>query len=336
MNVHVLKTMNYPSTKKQSSLAIVGAVFIVGTGVPAAAAFSPAPLFEESNRYTTTIAATGDPADVYFPVVSDSTTDTHKFPIAFVLQGALVDKSDYSNFAGQVARYGFVVVVPNHSRTVTNPMTGRTATGFLSEQQQVNDVLAHMAAENSNPSSPVAGIVDTNKLGLLGHSWGGAVGLAVIQDICVPLICSGSFKQPPELMAGIFYGTNFRDPPEVGAFPPVNNQGIPTALIAGGRDNIAELEEVQATYNQIQDPPKALITVEGANHYGITNEDNLKRDPTRPTVDQAVATETIARWSALFLRAHLLSDAAAFDYVYNTGDALDENVSVIRPTQPVP
>ena len=137
-------------------------------------------------------------------------------------------------------------------------------------------------------------------------------------------------------MAGIFYGTNFRDPPQVGSFPPVNNGGIPTALITGSQDGVALPAASETTYNQIQDPPKALILLEGANHYGITNLDNLQRDPIRPTLDQAVATETLARWSAIFLRAHLLDDGEAFDYVYNTGDATDENVTVISQTQPVP
>ncbi|WP_446403746.1 alpha/beta hydrolase family protein [Coleofasciculus sp. C1-SOL-03] len=328
--------MLYPSTKTQSSVALVGACFItLGTGIPAAAGtFNPAPLFEDIQTYSTTITTNGDAADVYFPALSEANGNTETFPIALMLEGALVDKSDYSNFASTVAQYGFVVVVPNHERTLVTPIG--SFTGFFPEQQQVNDVLTYMVEENSNSSSPIHGIVDTDTLGLLGHSFGGGVGLAVIQDICFPGICTGSFSQPPELMAGIFYGTNFRNPPEVGAFPPVDNGTIPTALIAGSRDGVAELFESEATYNQIQNPPKALITVDGANHYGITNEDNPIRDPNTPTIDQAIATETIARWSALFLRSHLLEDADAFNYVYNTGDALDENVTVISQTQPIP
>jgi hypothetical protein len=70
-------------------------------------------------------------------------------------------------------------------------------------------------------------------------------------------------------------------------------------------------------------------------HYGITNQDNLLRDPIMPTLDQAVATETIARWSALFLMAQVVDNQSAFDYVYYTGDALDGNVSVVSQAKPV-
>ena len=73
---------------------------------------TPQPLYSDIRRYTTTIA--GDSTDSYFPKLPKG--DTTKLPIALMLQGAFVDKSNYSNFASQVASYGFVVVVPNHER----------------------------------------------------------------------------------------------------------------------------------------------------------------------------------------------------------------------------
>ncbi|MDJ0697963.1 MAG: hypothetical protein QNJ49_05735 [Mastigocoleus sp. MO_167.B18] len=298
--------------------------------------FSPDPLYKTIGNYSTTIAVNGDPADIYYPIVPNIAKKTVEFPVALMLQGALVDKSDYSNYAAQVASYGFVVVVPNDERSVVNPATGEAFTGLFAQQQQVNDVLNQMVIEDNNPSSPIADIVDTDKLGLLGHSFGGSVGLGALQDdICLPGICSEDYVQPPELMAGIFYGTSFRDP-ITNEFLPVNNEDIPTGLIFGNRDSVIQPSSTEETYDEIINPPKALITVDGANHYGITNEDNLIREPSRPTLDQEIAVETIARWSGLFLRAHLLGDSGAFDYVYNTGDTLDPNVDVISQTQPFP
>lgn len=296
--------------------------------------FSPKPLYKKIGNYSTTIAVNGDTADIYYPVVPNFAKQTVEFPVALMLQGALVDKSDYSDYASSVASYGFVVVVPNDERTVTNPATGETFTGFFAQQQQVNDVLNQMVIEDTNPSSPIADIVDTDKLGLLGHSFGGSVGLGAIQeDICLPGICSGDYTQPPSLMAGIFYGTSFRNP-ITNEVLPLNNQDIPTGLILGSLDGVIQPSSTEDTYDEIINPPKALIKVEGANHYGITNEDNLTRELIRPTLDQDIAVETIARWSGLFLRAHLLSDIGAFNYIYNTGDSLDPNVEVISETQP--
>lgn len=299
-------------------------------GFPATAAiFAPGPSFETSARYTTLIPRTdggSDPASIYYPVVSGSGTVPDNLPIALLLQGALVDQSDYSNFAGIVAQYGFAVVVPNHFRTLVDPVAGPFP-GLFPEQQQVLDVLAFLKTENANATAPIAGQLDTSQLGLLGHSFGGAVGLAAVQNTCVPILCTGSYTRPPELKAGAFYGTSFFDPRFQNTIPPIDNQGVPVALIAGNRDGVTNLADVEATYEQIQALPKALITVLGANHYGITNTDNLIREPIRPTLEQTIATETIARWSALFLRANILSDEQAFNYVFSTGDAVDPNVT---------
>ena len=282
----------------------------------------------EVDSYTTLIAAE-DPVDIYFPILPNSTEDTFEFPLALMLQGAFVDKAEYSNYASEVASYGFIVVVPNNERTLFTPTGEPLLTGLLSEQEQVNDAFAQMLLEDTDSSSPVFEIVDTDKLGLLGHSFGGGAGLGAIQeDICLFEFCSGDYTRPPELMAGIFYGTSFRDSFTNEALP-VDNNDIPTGLIVGDLDGLIPPFLSEETYGQIVDPPKALITVEGANHYSITDEDNPLSDPNRSTLDQAIATETISRWSALFLRAHLLEDEAAFEYVYDIGDALDENVTVI-------
>ncbi|WP_225895353.1 chlorophyllase [Leptolyngbya sp. NIES-2104] len=272
-----------------------------------------------------------------------------QLPIALMLQGALVDKADYSSYAEEVASYGFVVVVPNNERTLTAPPGSPEPyiTGFLADQQQVTDVLAQMRIEDTDTNSPISGIVDTSKLGLLGHSFGGYAGLASIQDINDPAVSSGNYTRPSELKAGIFYGTNFQTPPSSRVFPPIDNQDIPVGLIAGTLDGVADLGEVASTYVKVQDPSKALITVEGANHYGITNQDS-DRDSVCPTLDQATANgATLAvsasqrgRWSGLFLRelrctgtcSHLLGDPGAFDYVYKTGGDLNPTVNVTSQT----
>ncbi len=298
---------------------------------------NPAPLFDSAVSYSTTIPRSDggvDIADIYYPVLSSTQTQPSSLPIALFLQGALVDKSDYSTFANTVARYGFAVVVPNHVRTAFSP-TG-AITGFLAEQQQVNDVLTYIQSQKSIPSSPVANLIDPSTLVLLGHSFGGAVGIAAIQGQCFAVLCTGNFTRPQELKAGVFYGTNFLIGQGSGGVLNIDNDDIPIALVQGNRDGVANPVNAQQTYAAIQNPPKALITIPGANHYGITNQDNLLREPVRPTIPQDVAVETIARWSALFLRGTALNDQDALDYVFNTGDALDDNVNVQSIGKPIP
>lgn len=320
--------MNSLFLKQQASALVFGAVTIALIELPAAT--TPKPIFKNTASYSTSIPRSEggkDAADIYYPVFPNTASqEDSSLPIALLLQGALVDKSDYSNFASTVAGYGFVVVVPNHRRTLTNQEG--SVTGLFAEQQQIDDVLAYMKAEDANSLSPVGDLLDPSTLVLLCHSFGGAVGLAAIQGNCFPALCTGQFKRPEELKGGVFYGTNF--------ISPLDNDSLPTALVQGSLDGVATPEEAKPTYAGIQDPPKALITVLGANHYGITNEDNPLRDTVRPTLAQDVATETIARSSALFLRGTVLNDKEALDYVFNTEDTLDKNVSVVYEAKSVP
>lgn len=296
------------------------------------------PQFKETGFYSTTISTNNDLADIYYPKPSDINSGNYSFPIVLLLQGALVDKSFYSDYASLVARYGFVVVVPNHLRP--SPFNPTSPPNLASETSQIAAVLSQMAIENTKPTSPIASVIDTQRLGLLGHSFGGAVGLSVIANKCLPelYLCQEPFTRPKELLAGAFFGANLRNP-IANEFVPIANDGIAVALIQGSIDGVALPERAQSTFDNIQTSPKALITVMGANHFGITNVNNpagANPDRNTATLNRAVGIETIARWSALFLRANMLKDRAAFDYIYSQGDALDPNVRVTTVPAPEP
>lgn len=293
------------------------------------APFNPAPVFADVEHISLTIAS--QPADIYLPQIRNSPSIA-PFPIALMLPGALVDRSHYSDFASLIARYGFIVVVPTHLRSF--PQFG--ISGQLSEASEINTVLTFMQAENSNPRSALLGKVDTQKIALLGHSHGGAVGLMAIANVCVFPFCIGNFKRPQQVVVGVFYGVNTYDP-TTQKFSAIPNSDIPVALLAGSRDSVSTPAETRQTYDLIQTPPKALMMIAGANHFGITNFNNppgAKPDPSQPTLKQAEGIAAIARWSGLFLRAHVLKDVGAWKYIYQTGDSLDATVSVT--SQPCP
>jgi dienelactone hydrolase len=313
---------------KALSVVTTFSLVVLNMNKTAAATFNPPPLFTDVTSYTTNLSTTNGAADIYFPNPSDLKTGNYSFPVALLLQGANVDKSNYSNYASTVARYGFVVVVPNNERELA-PL----GEGLFAETSQINTVLALLRSENSNPNSPVAGVVNTEELGLLGHSFGGSVGLSAIADVCLPRFCSTQTSLPSEVKAGAFYATGLARTPNVlpVEYIPINNS-IPVALLKGTLDGVIPPFVTDGTYDNIQNPPKALITLTGANHYGITNTNNpsgSSSDRNIPTISQDVATETLARWSGLFLRASILNDKDAFNYIYFTGDVADPNVTVV-------
>ncbi len=74
-------------------------------------ATTPAAAFADIASFTTIFGRNNDPADMYYPADADNTT---KLPMALLLQGGRCDKQYYSMFATEVAKYGFIVAVPNH------------------------------------------------------------------------------------------------------------------------------------------------------------------------------------------------------------------------------
>jgi predicted dienelactone hydrolase len=252
----------------------------------------------------------GDPADIYYPNVKRPAAQTLRFPIALFLQGLNVDKAHYSRYAQQVARYGFIVVIPNHRTSV------RGRDELFAQVGQVPDTLELARSLNTDRSSPLFDRIDPTKLVLLGHSHGGMMGLDAVRSACDVPFCIGEYSLPDELKAAVFFGTSLW---ENGEYLAIDNTSIPVALIAGDRDSLISIEETRQTYTQIVSPPRAFIALTGVNHYGLTDVDNPPGSPSEvnpPQVDQTASIDAIARWSGLFLRAHTWNDPRARSTVY--------------------
>lgn len=266
---------------------------------PLVAAEPTAIALEDAASFTATIPVSGDAVDVHHPPADAFA------PVVVLLQGANVDKAEYASFAREVARYGFIVLVPNHARSLGGP------SGLFTSEEVVTQALDFAVAEGKRAGSPLVGRVDGSRLGLLGHSFGGVVGLFSIQGTCAPPFCTpGAYTRPTALRAGAFWGTNLK---QGSALVPIDTSAASVALLQGSLDGKSPPAAGLETYDELA-APKAFITVRGANHYGINEHDNPSSatpDPTAPVIPQAESVMKAATMSGLFLRAHVRGDIGA-------------------------
>jgi dienelactone hydrolase len=302
-------------------------------------ATTPAPDFTAVDNFTAVVGRNNDPTDMYCPAGMDTTA---RLPMALLLQGGRCGKQYYSMFAREVAKYGFIVAVPNHYHKF---MLGTYETdGLFSEGTQMQDYIDYMKAQNDNSSSPFYHKVDTGKLMMLGHSYGAACIIDTIQNKCTYPFCpeNYAFERPEELKAVALCGINTlpRGKPGDNTTYPTYNDSIPLAFVNGSLDNNAIPEVTKTSYKLIEDPPKMLVFINGANHYASLNVNNPPdpgeglghgpgADPNVPVLSQEVSSEIAARWCALFLRAFGLGDEIARLYVEKTGICLDDQVEVM-------
>jgi len=259
---------------------------------------------------------TNDGTNVYYP-----TNVTGTLPVALLLQGGKVHRMHYSEYAAEVASYGFIVVTPNHKRLNFFDLDYYTSTS------QIGETLSWMGTENAAAASPLKGHIDTGSLVLLGHSFGGATGLSISESKCSIPFCTGlTFTLPSQVKAGSFYGTHNEF---LGSYANVDNK-IPVQLVQGQEDGVAEPAQAETTYAKIQRGPKQIVRLSGANHYGITNTQGpsgADAEVGPQSLTQSESIDEAARWAALWLKAQL-GDTAAATYVTSTGDAADPLVTV--------
>ena len=263
------------------------------------------PLYGASVLVTVELPGLGDIADIHRPDADGA------FPVALMLQGANVDKQYYSELGSLVARYGFVVVIPNHESS------GIAGSGLFMEQSVVVDALDAVEVLGNDGSSELFGRVDASVAGLLGHSYGGVVVVYALTGQCTFPFCTPPFTLPSAVKAGAFYGTNMRSPLG-GAIPQLNNGSLGVALLQGTLDSASTPTDGLETFEAFAGSPTAYVSVLGANHYGNCDVDDppgAAAENADPTLDQAAAVETAGRFSGLFLRAWVLGDADAAAYL---------------------
>jgi len=260
----------------------------------------------------------GSAADVYAPAVPRwlKRKLEDSFPVGVLLQGALVDKAFYSEYAQRIAESGYVVVVPNRERTVAPGFTA-----LFADVHAVTDALDAMIVEDSDPRSPFYRITDPATSVVIGHSFGGAVAIDVAAGVCMPPFCDttrGDFFRPAGLRAAVIYGGSQVDcdpdpPTSVDDCAPLDRgtAGVAVALLQGTNDGIASPLKADANLPELE-PPHALVQLPGATHFAICDVAQppppVSTEPNVSDLDQQTAIALVAERTLDWLEMILAAD----------------------------
>lgn len=249
----------------------------------------------------------GDAADVHAPALVDHERFRDRFPVVVLLQGGLVPKEQYGQYASRMAGYGFVVIVPEHLRAVPPQFPDPVA---LTEARVIPAALAAVEALDRDPASAIYLSADTARAALTGHSHGGLVSLLALGGRCLPSLCTAPFVLPPAVRAAALFGTHSVSN---GKATPIDPAGAAVALLQGALDGRSAPDKAALTYETLT-APRALLTFAGLNHFAITDSSQIAGaipDPNPQAVEQQEGGRRLALWAALWLHASLAPDSPA-------------------------
>jgi triacylglycerol lipase len=171
---------------------------------------------------------------IYYPTGVDG-----PFAVISVAPG-FTETASSLDWGPRLASHGFVTIAFNTSNTMELPAARST------EQIQA---LNYAISQSNNASSPIAGLVDPNRRGVMGHSMGG--GGTLISEQNDPSLRTGMPLAPWNT------STNF------------SNVTVPTLVFACQNDNIAPVNQhASPMYNSIPaSTNKSYISIAGQNHF---------------------------------------------------------------------
>jgi predicted dienelactone hydrolase len=200
----------------------------------------------------------------------------------------------FDAYARSLARLGYVVAAP------TFPLTNEAAPGghlsglgdLPAQPGDVSFVLDALAAASSDPADPLHGRVDTGRVGLMGHSLGGATAIAATRfDCCTdPRIDAVVLVAPAAFVLPGTFGEE------------IHADGPPTLSLTGEEDNVVPSTGVRAFHDEIA-PPRIYVQLVGANHV------NLIENYGEPS-PLLVPTEEV---SAAFFAAYLTGNGSTLE-----------------------
>lgn len=231
-----------------------------------------------------------EPIDATYDAVLDAPLDLSggPYPVVMFSHGSCGYPSQSTFLTALLASYGYVVVAPPHPGNTLRelPLCATLDVQVLSSIERPSDIvfaLDQMLAANADPGSPFAGSMDADRIGMMGHSFGGFTTYGV-------LTIEPRFKVAVPLAP---------------AAPARTRVTVPSLMMLGEVDSRVNNGNIRAAYENAT-PPKVLVEVEDAGHYAFSDLCFTSGDCNPPTTTtQDESHDRVRRWVVPFLERYL-------------------------------
>lgn len=199
------------------------------------------------------------PTEVWYPAMSAAAGASPDraagpYPLLVFSQGYDVSVADYHVLLQQWASAGFVVAAPRYPDTSPSEPAALDEADIVNHPADLRFVVTTLLRAAATSGATLSGLIDSDQIGLVGHSDGGDVSLAVADNTC----CRDSRVRAVAVLSGAeltsFGGRYFAGPP------------LPLLVVQGSADTVNVPACSAQIYNSAPSP-KWYLDLVGAGHY---------------------------------------------------------------------
>lgn len=208
-------------------------------------------------------AARSLPTTVRYPAVGSAgapdralavpDTNGGPYPLIVFSEGYDIDPETYAPLLDAWAAAGYVVADPVYPFTAPSAPGGPMRSDIVNHPGDLRFVITSVLEAGSTPGGPLTGMIAAHEVGVIGHSDGGDVSLAVASNSCCrdPRVKAVVVLSGAELAA--FGGTYFSPP------------AVPMLVVQGTNDDMNPPSCSVQLYNQAPQP-KYYLSMLGQTH----------------------------------------------------------------------